>query len=572
MNGTDIKNGDGAEHAGPLDSPIPCPRTQLPLLDPDGHRAAGRPADPVDSQERATLMRAFTHANAGLAKAQTALGELCTELERTFQAARTAIDAAERLTVGRSAGEACRQQHAVRARHALDGPEHLARSRQPWVWLQWVMVAASALFDLPFVGEAVSRLLDVGPGSVWQTTVYVFGYLAALGVSCLQLALGAVLGRSLYRWKVRSSRRTERVRRGVVATCRHWWGLRDGTRTETRRHDDLPWAGLTLPLLANGLLVGALAATADSRARQSHQVTATFGQHGYIMAVFLIIVLNLATLTITTLAHNPHAESAKAAKSAVSDAEKSARGLFSEARLRLVTHSTSWHRLHAAVQQATADAYRVVDEACARIIEERADSGVAGALQLPLRDYAWPADENRGDPATPRLRLDTLAHYESVLRERYAPELLENWLEDTAAELNVQFEQPDIARPTSGSTAPAAQPEAGRRERAEPAEQRSDAGHTETVEPEAGHTETVEPDAGRTDAAEPDAGRTDAAEPDAGRTDAAEPDAGRTDAAEPEAGEPDVGEPGAGGGHPEQPGAGRADPKGPDAGIPEASG
>ncbi|ARP70620.1 hypothetical protein LK07_13435 [Streptomyces pluripotens] len=463
-----VNGSNGSERADPREAPIPCPKSLLPLIDQNGHRPAGRtparPVDAVDSRECALLMRAFAQANTGLAKAQTPLGELGTELLRTFQSAQSAIDAVERLTVGRSAGEARCQVGAVRARHAADGPESLRGSRRPWAWLQWVMLAFSALFDLPFVGEAMTRLLDVAPKGFWGITVYGFCYLAALGVSCLQFALASLLARSLFRQRVRAGRRTQRVRLGPRALWRHWWRL-DGPRVETRRPDDLPWAGLTLPVLANVLLIGLLAATAHSRAKESHQVTATFGENGYLMAVFLIVALGLATVATTVLAHNPYAESDSAAKDALSAVEAEVKALVPEARGRLAAHKASWHRLFAAVHQATVDAQRVVDDACALIVEERAETGLAGTLDMPLRDYAWPAEQDRSEdgggtdrPRPPLRQLDPLDHYRNGLLGRYAPDVLEDLLEDIVGELTIQFELGDMEAPTALLPPPAGEP------------------------------------------------------------------------------------------------------------------
>ncbi|MFE6283631.1 hypothetical protein [Streptomyces sp. NPDC057877] len=417
----------------------------LPLLDQDGHRPGGHPADPVDSRERALLMRAFTTGNSQLATARTSLGELGTEVLRTFQAAQTAIDAVQRFTAARSVGTARNEVGEVRVRHAKDGPEGLRHGRSPWSWLRWVMVVLNALYDLPFIGDAMTRLLDVAPGGVWSTLAYAFAFLAAVGVSFLQFALAHLLARSLFRMRTRAARRTERVRRGPRAAWRHWRRL-DGPRTETRHPDGLPWAAPVLPVLANVLLVVLLAATAHGRAKESNQVSATFGEYGYVMAVFLIIALSLATLTITVLAHNPYAESDKAAQDALSGAGKKGAALVPEARRRLAAHSTSWHRLSAAAEQAAADARRVVDEACALIIDERSESGRAGALRLPLREYAWPVDDDTGS-ATPRLRLETLDHYGDVLLGRYSPDLLEFWLDAVVEELNTQFALPDTEPP-----------------------------------------------------------------------------------------------------------------------------
>ncbi|MFF8015729.1 hypothetical protein [Streptomyces sp. NPDC007929] len=461
--GTAMKvNGSNGSHGGAREAPIPCPKSFLPLVGPDGLRPAGRPADPVDSREHAVLMRAFTQANGGLAKAQRRLGELGTTLVETFQSALTAIDAVERYTVGRTAGEARDRVHAVRIRHTADGPEGLRRSRRPWSWLQWMMLGLSALFDLPFVGQATAQALSVGPGDLWQTVVYALSFLVALGVSTLQFALSCWLARSLFRLRVRAAHRTERVLRAPWPALRHALRL-DGARTETRRPDGLPWSAPALPVLANLLLIGLLATTAYTRTGQSNPLA--FDTAGTVMAVFLIVSLGLATAATAILAHNPYAEADKSASGTASDAEESAERLVSEARQRLVAHSASWHELRSALEQSEADARRAVDDACVAIVEERADSGVAGALELPLRGHTWPPrpdnapsrDDGAGDDGRsglPRLRLELLEHGDGLL-DRYAPTLLENWLEDTVEELNAQFSLPDTEPP---GTPPAQDP------------------------------------------------------------------------------------------------------------------
>ncbi|MFE6094261.1 hypothetical protein ACFQ7M_20115 [Streptomyces massasporeus] len=442
-------NGSNGSHGGAREAPIPCPKSFLPLVGPDGPRPAGRPADPVDSREHAVLMRAFAQANNGLAKAQRNLGDLGTALMETFQSALTAIDAVQRFTVGRAAGEARNRVLVVRRRHASDGPEGLRRSRHPWSWLQWVMLALSALFDLPFVGQATAQALSVGPGGPWQTVVYVLSFLVALGVSTLQFALSCWLARSLFRLRVRDAHRTERVRRAPWPALRHALRL-DGPRTETRRPDGLPWSAPVLPVLANLLLLGLLATTAYTRTDQSNPLA--FDTAGTVMAVFLIVSLGLATSVTAVLAHNPYAEADKSASHTASAAEESTGRLVSEARKRLVSHSTSWHGLRSALEQAEADARRTVDDACVAIVEERADSGVAGTMELPLRGHAWPAAPDSdpvgedGRTALPRLRLEMLEHGDALL-DRYAPNLLENWLEDIVEELNRQFSVPDAESP-----------------------------------------------------------------------------------------------------------------------------
>ncbi|MFJ6480319.1 hypothetical protein ACIQK6_09325 [Streptomyces sp. NPDC091682] len=443
---------NGSGRGGPRESPIPCSRPFLPLGDLNGHRPAGRPVDSVDSQERAALTRAFTRGNAGLAAAQSSLGDLGTALSETFHAAREAIDVVERFTYHRSAGQARDDVKKVQDRHAADGPESRRRGRQPWVWLQWVMLVLSVLFELPFVGEAVVLLLDLqDPDGFWTTVIHGFGYLAAIGVSCLQFALASVLARSLFRLRVRRGRRTERTLRSPRTAWHHLWRL-DGPQRETRQPDELPWPGLVLPVVANALLIGLLAATAHSRAQQSQKVTATFGENGYLMAVFVLIALSLATLTTAVLAHNPYAESHKEAQGALSDAEEEARRVVPAARKLIAAHRASWHRLFAAMEQTADDAHGVVDEACAAIIDERADTGRAGTLELPLREYALPVDEEHSGTATPRLRLDVLERHRNLLAW-YSPDRLEQELGAIVKELHDQFHIPGGPEPLARATA-----------------------------------------------------------------------------------------------------------------------
>ncbi|MFJ9559796.1 hypothetical protein ACIRQQ_07110 [Streptomyces fuscichromogenes] len=407
----------------------------------------------MDSQEHAALTRAFTRGNSGLAKAQPSLGEMGDVLHETFQSARDAIDVVRWFAANRLAGQARDDFKEVRDRHAADGPEDRRRGRQPWVWLRWVMLVLSTLFELPFVGEAVVLLLDLpDPHGAWNSAIHAFGYLAAIGVSCLQFAMASVLARSLFRLRERTDRRVERVRRSPREAWRYLWRL-DGPRVEIRQRDDLPWPGLTLPVLGNALLVGLLAATAHSRAKQSNQVTATFGDNGYLMAVFVLTALSLATLTTAVLAHNPYAEQHEVVKEALSDAENRVRRMVPAARELITAHSASWHRLFAAVERAAAEARQVVDEACAAIIDERAETGLGGTLRLPLREYALPVEEEHSGNATPRLRLDNLDHYTDLLNQ-YAPHLLEEQLEDLVDELHRQFLIPDGPAPLTRAPAP----------------------------------------------------------------------------------------------------------------------
>ncbi|MFI2427871.1 hypothetical protein ACH5A7_27940 [Streptomyces sp. NPDC018955] len=425
---------------GPRDAPISCPAHQRVTGIGIGPRPAGRPADPVDNREQVTLMRAFATANTGLSRAQTPLGELGSALLQTYQAALTAIDAVERLAVGRTAGEARRQSAAVRARHTEDGPEGLRRGRLPWAWLQWCALGVNSLFDLPFIGEATAQALSIGGDGLMDRIAHALAYLVTFGVAVLQFALGHLLGRSLFRWRVRVGRRPERVRRTPRMFWRHLWRL-DDPRTETRRPDDLPWPSLFWPVLANLLLITLLAFTASSRVQQSN--TSDFGVGGGLVAVFLVVSLSLATLAATVLAHNPYADSDKEARSAMTAARKKVDKLVPRARELVVEHSTSWHRLRAALERARVDAYQVVDDACALIVEQRAETALAGTVDLPLRDYAWPTTkEGESGAATPRLRLEILGQSQALLHS-YAPGPLEDWLEACVGELNGQFALPD---------------------------------------------------------------------------------------------------------------------------------
>ncbi|MPY57494.1 hypothetical protein [Streptomyces spongiae] len=510
----DVNGSNGSPRAARYQSPKPCPGPTLPLLTPDGRRPVTRPADPTDNREQAVLMRAFAQANTDLAKAQEALGEKGTQAVGTFQDALTAIDAVERFEVGRSARQAQREVGVVRTRHADDGPESLRRPPRLWRFLLWPTILAGVGFDTVFVGTIMQRFFRLAPGEI----SYKLAYLPAFGVAVTLLAAGTLLAEAVFRLRVRADRRTERVRRGPRAAWKYWIWPRP-TRTESRRPNDLPWANLTVPVLFTVLLFVGLGTIARIRAADGAQGSKTLVQ-AQDMVVILILVLSAATVIVKILAHNPYADREKEAKTGLEAADKRLRTLVAEARKALVQHSTAWHRLRAAAEQTSADAYRVVDDACVRIIEERAESGTAGSFDLPLRDHTWPVKQERNGPATPRLRLEVLEHVYTLL-ERYAPHALENWLEEIAERLNAQFTLPD--------TEPVAVTPA------EPAD-----------------AKPPEPDAADTAA------------------DAEEAEAEATDTNAPDTNAPDTEEPGTKGPDPEEPGTDPPDTKGPDRDDPSA--
>ncbi|KOG41988.1 hypothetical protein [Streptomyces decoyicus] len=416
-------------------------------------RPSSRPTDQTDNREQAALMRAFTDANTVLTAAQPGLGSAATAVARTFQEAQTTIEAAERFTVARSSRRAQERVGELRTRHADDGPESLRRPPVLWRRLLWPTLVAGVAFDTMFIGTLMQRFFGLGEE---QAVAYYLAYLPGFGVAVCLLAAGSLLAESVFRRRTRAARTLERTHRGPIAALREAvWPK--SPRTERRTAGELPWpnaAGPVLFALAILTMVGIWARMRAADAVREHVDLAPDQS----AVVLLTLVLSTAAIVVKVLAHNPCADSDREAEQSVAAAEKRGRELLGEARRRLVGHTETWWRLRATVEAAASDARRTLDEACIRIVEERARTGVAGRHDFPLTMPAWPypaAVRNGAAPPTderaptrptpPRARLELLDQAYTVL-ERYAPEPLENRLNGIADDLNAQFREPPEQR------------------------------------------------------------------------------------------------------------------------------
>lgn len=444
MNTTNGKNRAGP--AARYQSAVDCPGSDPALIGPDlRKRPSARPVDQTDSREQAALMRAFTDANTALTAAQPGLGTAATAVADTFQQARTTIEAVERFVVARSSQQAQERVGELRARHAEDGPESLRRRPVLWRRLLWPTLVACVAFDTMFIGTLMQRFFGLGetePG-------YYLAYLPGFGVAVCLLAAGSLLAESVFRRRTRTARTLERTRRGPVAALREALWPRS-PRTERRTAGELPWpnaAGPVLFTLAILTLVGIWARMRAAGAVREHVDLAPDQS----AVVILTLVLSTAAIVVKVLAHNPCADSDREARRDVTDAEQQGRKLLGTARRSLVAHTESWWRLRSTVEAAASEAHRTLDEACIRIVEERARTGVAGSYDLPLTAPAWPypasarngtrlptGDRTPAHPTPPRARLELLDHLYSVL-VRYGPDQLEDRLNGIAGDLNAQF-------------------------------------------------------------------------------------------------------------------------------------
>ncbi|MEU5541387.1 hypothetical protein AB0G85_03165 [Streptomyces sioyaensis] len=475
MNTTNGKHrtGPAARYQAAMD----CPGSDTTFVGLDvTARPVSRPADQTDNREQAALMRAFTDANTALTAAQPGLGHAATALARTYQEAQTTIEAAERFAAARSSQRAQEHIGELRARHADDGPESLRRPPVLWRRLLWPTLIAGVAFDTMFIGTLMQRFFGLASGEV----PYYLAYLPGFGIAVCLLAAGSLLAESLFRRRTRTARALERTRRGPIAALRA--AIRPGSpRTERRKAGELPWpnaAGPVLFTLAILAMVGIWASMRAADAVREH-VDLAPDQNAVII---LTLVLSTAAIVVKVLAHNPCADSDREAQRSVAAAEKRGRALVAEARRSLVGHTETWWRLRSAVEAAATDARRTLDEACIRIVEERARTGLAGSFDLPLTTVAWPyarsARNGSGDrsaggereavrPAPPRARLELLDCAEALLA-RYGPEPLEDRLTGVADDLNSQFRDAPgraaghtAADPSDASPAPDEQQKSG---------------------------------------------------------------------------------------------------------------
>lgn len=268
---------------------------------------------------------------------------------------------------------------------------------------------------------------------------YWLSYVPGMGMAISLYGAAGLLAESVFRWRNRADRTLERTRRGLRTAVGDLFRPRT-PRTEHRAADDLPWPNAAGPVALVLALFSVIGAWAAMRARYGAQEFRELAAYQPMIVIF-IVVLSVATVVAKVLAHNPFADRAREAGQAVAAADREFTRLLARARRRLVAHTKVWLRLDAAVRQAETTAHAVLEDAYARIVEERADSGRAGHITLPLARpvWPWPAAQNR--PDEPGLHLELLVRGRELL-ETFAPEPLHASLRATAASSNAQFRLP----------------------------------------------------------------------------------------------------------------------------------
>ena len=207
------------------------------------------------------------------------------------------------------------------------------------------------------------------------------------------------------------------------------------------RYDDVPLPRLFGPVLFTVLIVGLLGVGAYVRAALAGQ---NFVQLASLQPVFvvLLLLLSISAIAVKALSHNPYADRADEARRLVEQATRDSTALIGQARQALSRHTRTWIRLRSTMASVEGDARRVVEQACARILEDRWHRGAGGPLQLPLALPRWPHDRDDSYPETapPVLEFELLDHARGIAR-RYHPEELEKGLARVVDELHAQFVQ-----------------------------------------------------------------------------------------------------------------------------------
>jgi hypothetical protein len=304
-----------------------------------------------------------------------------------------------------------------------------------WRWLVWVTVGLAGIFDTTFVGNLVQRILGVGTGSL----MYYLAYLPGIGMALCLLAAGTVLGEHLFRRRSRINQRGTRRMTPWLALRRLFWDWRPDP--QTREPDDLPLPRLFGPVLFTVLIVGLLGTGAYVRAILAGQSFVRLASLQP-MFVILLLLLSISAIAVKALSHNPYADSAKDAQLLVERATRESMVLIEQARDSLSRHTRTWIRLKSTMASAEGNARRVVEQACARILEDRWHRGAGGPLQLPLAIPRWPreTEEPYTESALPVLEFELLDYARGIAR-RHHPEHLEKALTDVVSELHAQFER-----------------------------------------------------------------------------------------------------------------------------------
>lgn len=429
---TDIAAANGHLPVRPrYEAPIPCPHAMTRPIDGSSAPTEER----LEDLEAAALLRAFDAGNAALLAAQSQVNAACDAVVRRFHDAQRMIS---RLAWHAATGAVVRARRAVDAvyaRHADDGAEDRRRRRFP-PGLDWAVVSVAAVFDGAFVGNVVQRIFSVGPDSV----MYYLAYLPGVGMALCLFAAGTSLAEHLFRRRNRVGRQL--VRRPVnpaLLLRRLFWDWR--TEPVRRAPDDLPWSRLPVPVLFTALIVALLAAGAAVRVSLAAQRLSTLSRLQPVF-VILLLLLSIAAIAVKVLAHNPYADSDKRAAKQLRSTEKVCDQLSANVAAAVAAQAQAWVHLQSTLATAEGDARRIVEEACARMLDERGHRGKSGPLRLPLTVLRWPADDQSGAQAReaklPGLNLAVLDHAREIL-EKYRPDQLEDGFRQALEAYRTQF-------------------------------------------------------------------------------------------------------------------------------------
>ncbi|MEU4449217.1 hypothetical protein AB0K14_11630 [Actinosynnema sp. NPDC050801] len=421
---------------------VPCPRDDLGLTP----AARPRTAEQVREAEIAALVAAYSAGNAQLAAGHQVLVSACEAVIGTYRAAESAIDRVRTFVAIGSAAEARGAHQAVVDRHADDGPEDRRRVLAWARWAFWPVVLLSGVFEGVYLAKIFQQLLNVGPGSFLYWTSYV----PAVGLTVCLLVVGTMLAQAVFRHRSRVERRLERGERGLRGVLRRLRTRhRDRDEHAQRRPDDLPWPVWTLPVVFGIAVFAMLGSWAQIRAMLASVDNALLAPYEPYTAGMLVL-LAAGVVVVKFLAHNPYADSAKAAAKQVKQAQATAEPLVEAARELTTTHYRSWLDLQARLAGAEASAKQSVENAVIHLREERSRTGAASPIDPPGQAVTSddPSVVVATDTGVADLRLDfTVYAHSRAVADHYGPGKLHRRLKQATGALHGQFQLDRVTDP-----------------------------------------------------------------------------------------------------------------------------
>lgn len=425
-----------------------CPPTEVPL-DPS---VRSRAVDRTDSAEKAALARAESEARTLLRDEQRRLHQDMARLGGSGEAAIGAIEEVERLADRQAVAQAFRDLADLDAAHASDGAEDLRRVPGMWRCVHPVTAVAAGVFEASFVAVVVRQLLDAsGP----EDPNYWLAFLPGIGVAVCLVALGRLVAVHGFRRKLRARRVASEQRGAVPAVA-----------------DEAPkprWFG---PIVGMIVMGGAIAAWAWLRFTQENDSDVMEPSFAF-ATIALMLVLAAAAVVATAMTYNPRADAYRRARSRSKRVHKQVRRQLAAARKKLTKHQAVWTAVDAAARLAEDRARRRIDDTVADLMDRRATTGVAGALELPHGALPWLFPGSRGcrhrrsgaaaegaDGDAQETRPPRLDDIRGVLA-RYRPEDLNQRLDRTAEAVNAQWRGPGSAPEASSGPDPVPDPVSG---------------------------------------------------------------------------------------------------------------